>query len=170
MRTAMSTMNSLVLVFILLLIANLFWFTESSGFEVDPDEQNKIGILNTIYTDRVTPQTTRGLLIDAGSGGSRMHVYEWAPRVFNKVPPPISFPTTNEKYTGRISNGIQECWKRGISQEELTDNLKAHLAPLIDFAKQALEGMEDDFKTIPVWFKATGGVSIQRNTYLWCYH
>ena len=127
--------------------------------DLDPQqaESQSIGILNTIFTDNVGPTTTRGLLIDAGSGGSRVHVYEWSPRVFKQVPPPISFPTTNELYTGRISDGVQLCWRENQSEEDLMENLEAHLAPLIDFAKESLKGMEDQFSTIPIWFKATGG-------------
>lgn len=36
------------------------------------------------------------LLIDAGSGGSRLHLYEWEPRVYHTLPPPISKPFTSE--------------------------------------------------------------------------
>ena len=62
--------------------------------DLDPqqEEENGIGILNTIFTGNVGPTTTRGLLIDAGSGGSRIHLYEWGPRVFKQVPPRLLFP------------------------------------------------------------------------------
>ncbi len=127
---------------------------------LDPqqEEENSIGILNTIFTNNVGPTTTRGLLIDAGSGGSRIHVYEWGPRVFNEVPPPISFPTTNELYTGRISDGVQLAWRENQTEEDLMEKLESHFAPLIDFARSNLKDMEDQFATIPIWFKATGGV------------
>jgi len=36
------------------------------------------------------------LLIDAGSGGSRMHLYEWEPRVYHALPTPIAKPFTSE--------------------------------------------------------------------------
>ena len=126
---------------------------------LDPAQQEEtIGILNTIFTNNVGATTTRGLLIDAGSGGSRIHVYEWGPRVFKQVPPPISFPTTNELYTGRISDGVQLAWRENQTEEDLMEKLEAHLAPLIDFARNSLKDMEDQFATIPIWFKATGGV------------
>ena len=38
------------------------------------------------------------------------------------------------------------------------EKLEAHLAPLIDFARSNLKDVEDQFATIPIWFKATGGV------------
>ena len=135
---------------------------ELTGLDPSQGDQNSIGILNTIFTNNVGPTTTRGLLIDAGSGGSRLHVYEWQPRVFKQVPPPISYPTTNEAYTGRISNGVQLCWRENQTEEDLLENLTNHLAPLLDFARSALtdQGMQDQFATIPIWFKATGGVRL----------
>ena len=115
------------------------------------------GVLKTIYSENVSPSTTKGLLIDGGSGGSRLHIYEWAPRIFETIPPPISFPTTNEKYTGRISGGVQECWKEGQTKDELRAAVSAHFTPLINFARNNLAGLEHTFAKIPIWFKATGG-------------
>jgi hypothetical protein len=40
------------------------------------------------------------------SGGSRMHVYQWEPRLFETLPPPISFPQYKNEWTGRLSPGI----------------------------------------------------------------
>lgn len=134
---------------------------ELDGLDPQQGDEQSIGILNTIFTNNVGPTTTRGLLIDGGSGGSRIHVYEWGPRVFKQVPPPISYPTTNEAYTGRMSNGVQLCWRENQTEEDLLENLTTHLAPLLDFARSTLtdQGLEDQFATIPIWFKATGGVS-----------
>jgi hypothetical protein len=42
------------------------------------------------------------LLIDAGSGGSRMHLYEWEPRVYHTLPPPIAKPFTSEVRVCRL--------------------------------------------------------------------
>ena len=94
--------------------------------------------------------TCYGLVIDAGSGGSRMHVFNWEPRIFTTVPPPISFPTANEAWTARMSPGISTLTTFAAVQN--------HLAPLIDFAVSALTGHEQDFEDIPVFFKATGGM------------
>lgn len=94
--------------------------------------------------------TTRGLMIDAGSGGSRLHVYNWQARVFSTVPPPITYPTTDEHWTARMSPGIAT-----LSDK---DSVAQHLAPLIDFAKQVLVGLDASFPQIPIYFKATGGM------------
>lgn len=98
----------------------------------------------------IKTSTTRGLVIDAGSGGSRLHIFNWAPRVFDSLPPPISFPTTEELWTARMSPGIATL----VGLEAVS----AHLAPLIDFARSSLVGFEDDFDDIPIFFKATGGM------------
>lgn len=48
----------------------------------------------------------RTQIIDAGSSGSRMHVYEWEPREFKVVPPPISMPGSTNQWTHRMEPGI----------------------------------------------------------------
>ena len=116
------------------------------------------GILTTIFTENVSGRTTRGILIDGGSGGSRLHIYEWAPRIFESVPPPISFPTTNEQYTARMGGGVQNCWLPGQTKEELKAAVMLHFQPMLDFARLQLSTIEDErIPHIPIWFKATGG-------------
>lgn len=95
--------------------------------------------------------STRGMVIDAGSGGSRLHVFQWKPRVFSTVPPPLSYPESNEHWTARMDPGIHT----------FTNNLAGvgqHLAPLIDFARIMLVGSEQEFDNYPIYFKATGGM------------
>ncbi len=95
--------------------------------------------------------TTKGMVIDAGSGGSRLHIYSWKPRVFNSIPPPISYPEANELWTGRMDPGIATYFNA-------PETVSAHLAPLIDFAKVTLGGLEENFQHFPIYFKATGGM------------
>jgi len=35
-----------------------------------------------------------------------MHVYEWEPRMFKKLPPPISIPGSTNQWTHRMEPGI----------------------------------------------------------------
>ncbi|KAG5175334.1 nucleoside phosphatase family-domain-containing protein, partial [Tribonema minus] len=92
-----------------------------------------------------------GLIIDAGSGGSRMHVYQWEPRLFASLPPPISFPESRNTWTGRLSPGIS-------SYAEHPWDIGEHLRPLIEFAKNILKDHEDNFYKFPLYLRATGGM------------
>jgi hypothetical protein len=94
---------------------------------------------------------TRGMIIDAGSGGSRLHVYHWQPRIFSTIPPDLSFPTTDEQWTVRMAPGIAEYMNN-------PEDVKKQLAPLIDFATRTLVGLEESFEYFPIFFKATGGM------------
>ena len=106
-----------------------------------------------------TAHITKGMIIDAGSGGSRLHIYTWAPRIVKTLPAPISFPTADEKFTGRMDPGIGDIGSDPlISDEEIKVRVALHLAPLIDYAKKVLAGDEDNFKYYPIYFKATGGM------------
>lgn len=91
------------------------------------------------------------MVIDAGSGGSRLHVYSWKPRVFDTVPPPLSFPESDESWTVRITPGINQLAANRSQIEE-------HLAPLMDFATQTLESFKNNYQQYPIYFYATGGM------------
>jgi Golgi nucleoside diphosphatase len=102
---------------------------------------------------KVKPTVSRGIVIDAGSGGSRLHVYEWKPRVFNSTPPRLSYPESNEHWTARIGPGVAT----------FADNLGGiygHLKPLMDFATKTLSAEGEDLSEIPIYFYATGGVRL----------
>eukprot|EP01033_Poteriospumella_lacustris_P008783 gene8783-6319_t len=75
------------------------------------------------------------MIIDGGSGGSRLHIYTWKPRVFHTVPPPLSYPESNEQWNGRIDPGIH-------TYANNYAGIKNHLAQLIDFAKMSLDILE----------------------------
>lgn len=99
----------------------------------------------------IKPTVTRGMMIDAGSGGSRLHVYQWSPRIFDIIPPPLSFPSSNEKWTGRMAPGV------ATFSTDLA-GIRGHLYPLIDFAKSVLSEYEEIYSSFPIFFKATGGM------------
>ncbi len=78
-----------------------------------------------------------GLMIDAGSGGSRMHVFQWEPRMFDVIPPPVSYPSSRNKWTGRFKPGLSTLVGKGKKQ------VWKHLHPLIEFAKDVLKDDEE---------------------------
>lgn len=60
-------------------------------------------VMGDDYVPKITWPTQHGLIIDAGSTGSRMHVYEWDARRFRTVPPPLSYPLTSNRWTDRLA-------------------------------------------------------------------
>jgi hypothetical protein len=111
-------------------------------------------------------QTVHGLMIDAGSTGSRLHVYEWDPRVLlneediqdavsgNK----LSFPGTDTRWTERLRPGLADFADR--SDEDLIPALVEYLSPLLNFAKAVLHTKQDRWGTFPVYLRATAGMRI----------
>lgn len=92
-----------------------------------------------------------GLIIDAGSGGSRLHIYSWKARIFHEAPPPITVPEDNEQWTQRMGPGVQIF---ASNPEEVG----RHLQPLMDLAKRQLANYSDIWHHFPVYLKATGGM------------
>ena len=111
-------------------------------------------------------ETVHGLMIDAGSTGSRLHVYEWEPRVLlneddiqaavsgNK----LSFPGADARWTERLRPGLSEFADK--SDEELIPALVEYLSPLLNFAKAVLHTKEAQWETFPVYLRATAGMRI----------
>jgi GDA1/CD39 (nucleoside phosphatase) family len=92
-----------------------------------------------------------GMIIDAGSGGSRMHVYQWEPRLFETLPPPISYPESKNAWTGRFSPGLS-------TYATHPQDVREHLEPLIEFAKEVLADEKEHWWKFPIYLKATGGM------------
>uniref|UniRef100_A0A0G4F394 Peptidase A1 domain-containing protein n=1 Tax=Chromera velia CCMP2878 TaxID=1169474 RepID=A0A0G4F394_9ALVE len=93
-----------------------------------------------------------GLVMDAGSRGTRIHIYQWPHREFDPSHPytgPLSFP----KDIGSLSV------EPGISSFANTpDQVGINLKPLIDHAKDVLKKEESRWSTFPLWLKATAGM------------
>jgi len=115
----------------------------------------------------IQKQSVHGLMIDAGSTGSRMHVYEFPPRVLadkSQVSSAVSgkklsFPGTESRWTERLRPGISE-FARIDDEAELEAALASYLKPLIDFAQSVLHEKEDEFASFPIFLKATAGLRI----------
>ena len=112
----------------------------------------------------IKESTAHGLMIDAGSTGSRLHVYEFEPRVLNSVEEielvvageELTYPGSENRWTDRLSPGISEF--ASYSDEELLPALAEYLSPLLDFAKMVLENKQEEFGSFPIYLKATAGM------------
>jgi Golgi nucleoside diphosphatase len=96
-------------------------------------------------------RSTVGMIVDAGSGGSRLHIYKWNKRVFHTPYPPISYPSTDEQWTDVMVPGVSTF---ADSPEQILGQLKS----MIYYAKQMLVDKEEDWCFFPIYFKATGGM------------
>ena len=62
----------------------------------------------------IQDDTVHGMMIDAGSGGSRMHVFEWSPRVLQNprdvaaavAGKKLTYPGSDSRWTDRLSPGL----------------------------------------------------------------
>ena len=111
------------------------------------------------------PQFMHGLLIDAGSTGSRLHVFEFEPRVLDvskealeeNDSQPLTFPNTHSRWTDRLSPGISS-FSEIKNYDDLVVALRDYLGPLLQFAKFVLRSKKDRFNQFPIYLKATGGM------------
>jgi hypothetical protein len=105
-----------------------------------------------------------GMMIDAGSQGTRIHIYEFDIRLLLDREEilgaangqMLSFPTTNTRWTDKYTPGLD------VFGQYQGDDLKFHVAnylrPLVGFAKQVLKEKQDDWSKFPIYLKATGGL------------
>lgn len=118
----------------------------------------------------VGESTVHGLMIDAGSTGSRMHVYEWAPRILENEDDiqlavsgkKLSFPGTETRWTERLHPGLATFGN--LPDGELEHAVADYLEPLLDFAKTVLHAKEDSFGEFPIFLRATAGMRILNPT------
>eukprot|EP00581_Thalassiosira_minuscula_P004796 CAMPEP_0183737372 /NCGR_PEP_ID=MMETSP0737-20130205/51741_1 /TAXON_ID=385413 /ORGANISM="Thalassiosira miniscula, Strain CCMP1093" /LENGTH=689 /DNA_ID=CAMNT_0025971627 /DNA_START=144 /DNA_END=2213 /DNA_ORIENTATION=- len=113
----------------------------------------------------IAKRSTHAMMIDAGSTGSRMHVYEFEPRVLADKwdvaaavsGKKLSFPGTNTRWTERLRPGISE-FANIEDDHEMEVAIAKYLKPLIAFAKSVLHAKESEFSTFPIFLKATAGL------------
>jgi Golgi nucleoside diphosphatase len=106
-------------------------------------------------------------MIDAGSQGSRMHIYEWEPRILRNehdvqdavAGNKLSFPGTDTRWTERLHPGIATF---GSIQDdtELERALADYLSPLLNFATTVLHTKRASFHEYPIFLRATAGMRI----------
>ena len=109
--------------------------------------------------------TQHGMMIDAGSQGTRIHIYEFEARILSKkrdtedavAGKKLSMPTTDTRWTNRLNPGLDSF--AFIEDEDLMIEMVAeYLSPLMDFAKRVLVGKKQHWKNYPIYLKATGGL------------
>jgi hypothetical protein len=108
-----------------------------------------------------------GLMIDAGSTGSRLHVFEWSPRILytsQEVEDAVSgsklsFPDSNSRWTDRLRPGIAS-FAYMQDDTELRDAIGDYLRPLLDFAIAVLHAKSSEFANYPIFLRATAGMRI----------
>lgn len=109
--------------------------------------------------------TVHALIIDAGSTGSRMHVYEFAPRILEtrrQVDEAVSgnrlsFPGTESRWTERLRPGLN-AFAPIEDDDELYAAVADYLSPLLEFAQSVLHSKQAMFEIFPIYLKATGGM------------
>ena len=106
-------------------------------------------------------------MIDAGSTGSRMHVYEWEPRILsnqNEVElavsgQKLSFPGTESRWTDRLRPGLAS-FASIQDDDALKQAIADYLEPLMKFAKTVLDSKQEQFGEYPIFLRATAGMRI----------
>jgi GDA1/CD39 (nucleoside phosphatase) family len=109
--------------------------------------------------------TQHGMMIDAGSQGTRIHVYEFEARVLSKkrdtedavAGKKISIPTTDTRWTDRLHPGL-DAFAFIEDDQEMIEEVSKYLSPLIDFAERVLAEKKHHWNTYPIYLKATGGL------------
>jgi Golgi nucleoside diphosphatase len=110
--------------------------------------------------------TQHGLMIDAGSTGSRMHLFEWEPRVLHDSHEvqeavsgrKLSYPGTESRWTDRLRPGIASF--ASLPDDQLLQGIANYLSPLMDFAQTILLEKQEYFDTFPIYLRATAGMRI----------
>lgn len=122
----------------LLVVAGVMVGSKNTDMEAAPQISSQDGVMF-------------GMLIDAGSTGSRLHLYQWSRREFEHLPPPLSLPVTSERWTSRLKPGISHF---ADDPEAAADAL----VPLVEYAMKELAEYEDQWSEFPIYVKATAGM------------
>lgn len=119
------------------------------------------GFGNNAFTSVLFPEmvTDYGIVIDAGSHGSRLHLYEWPGRIHDPDHPlsgPITFP--NELFVLSATPGISSMSDDGKDPDEAGVTC---IKPLLEQLKKELirrEISSEKWSSFPIFLKATAGM------------
>lgn len=97
--------------------------------------------------------SSRALLIDAGSGGSRLHVYFWSTNHNrgSSSSSSVIYPSSDESWTSVISPGI-------ATYANDLRKVDEHLHSLLHETKKTLSSEIHSWASYRLYFKATGGM------------
>lgn len=117
------------------------------------------------HRHRVKEGTQHGMMIDAGSQGTRIHVYEFEARFLTHkkdiedavAGKKLSIPTTDTRWTNRLKPGL-DTFAFIEDDDEMIKEVSRYLLPLIEFAKSVLEEKKSHWGRFPIYLKATGGL------------
>ena len=110
------------------------------------------------------PTTVHGMMIDAGSTGSRMHVFAWDPRILSSPEEiqdavsgnRLSVPHGSTRWTERLRPGLASL--AHLPDDELVSGLVEYLSPLVEFAKAVLHTKQAQWGDFPIFLRATAGL------------
>jgi hypothetical protein len=121
--------------------------------------------LKELYADSgIRHSTVHGMMIDAGSTGSRLHLYEWEPRILSEHKEvqdavsgkKLSYPESESRWTDRLRPGLATF--AVLSDDKLVQGIADYLSPLIDFAQAILREKQENFESFPMFLRATAGM------------
>lgn len=127
-------------------------------------KKHKKNLLELWADPGISDTTVHGMMIDAGSTGSRLHLYEWEPRVLKSDVDvqaavsgrKLSYPGTESRWTERLKPGIATF--ASLPDSELLPALTDYLSPLIEFATAILHQKESLLGKFPIFLRATAGM------------
>jgi len=109
--------------------------------------------------------TTHGMMIDAGSQGTRLHIYEWDKRFLLDEDDllqvahgkKLSYPSSNSRWTDKYTPGL-DVFGYHKNPVKLEKAVGDYLGALLEFAKEVLKDKKEEWHKYPIYLKATGGL------------
>lgn len=102
------------------------------------------------------------ILVDAGSGGSRCHIYRWPRRHAKGSIPPFTGPQPFRPQ-GKEGPAVRSTSPGLSSFQDRPEEAVQTILPLIRWAKGQLSEYTEHFGSIPFYLKATAGMRLIRN-------